>query len=112
MHFASGENSGAHGRYANQVDDKEMEHNFENRHNSVQYGQHENMENNNGYGGSMPRSDINSDYNINNQRVPANDLELINNYEAQDQNGFIRKVYSIFTFQILATTAFVGLTMM
>ena len=40
------------------------------------------MGNSNGYGGSIPRSDINSDYNINNQRVPANDLELINNYEA------------------------------
>ena len=42
-----------------------------------------------------------------------NDLELINNeLEGRDQNGFIRKVYSIFTFQILVTTAVVGFSMM
>ena len=62
---------------------------------------------------SPPRSDINSDYNINNQRVPMNDLELVNDQiDNVDQTGFVKKVYGIFTTQILFTTVFVGFAMM
>ena len=37
------------------------------------------------------------------------DLELVNStYGLEDQNGFIRKVYALFTFQMLATTIFMA----
>ena len=77
--FHSGDNSRAHGQYANQIDDREPE-----RQNSLHNPSSSIADNNNHIGSgvrgnySIPRSDINSDYNINNQRVPMNDLELIN----------------------------------
>jgi FtsH-binding integral membrane protein len=50
---------------------------------------------------------------VNNRHGPQNDLEQINvSYSNDEQNGFIRKVYGIFTSQIACTMVFVGFSMM
>jgi hypothetical protein len=61
--------------------------------------------------GSLQRSDINSEFVINNNHITQNDLEGINLVESTDTKGFIRKVYGILTFQIFCTTIFVGYVM-
>ena len=48
---------------------------------------------------------------INNKYTPQNDLEQINQYENSYRLGFIRKVYSIFTMQIVATASFCAYAM-
>lgn len=53
---------------------------------------------------SLYRSDINSDYVINNAFTLQDDLEHVNLTMQNDTNGFIRRVYVIFTAQILFST--------
>lgn len=57
---------------------------------------------------SLFRSDIDSDFVINNAYTVQNDLEAVNLIQNGDTNGFIRRVYVIFTGQMLFSTALVG----
>lgn len=57
---------------------------------------------------SLYRSDINSDFVINNACTVQDDLEHVNLIQRTDTNGFVRRVYAIFTAQMLWSTACVG----
>jgi len=57
---------------------------------------------------SLYRSDINSDYVINNACTIQDDLEHVNLLMSVDTNGFIRRVFAIFTGQMIFSTTCVA----
>lgn len=108
---------GKQGMYKNQVDDDEAEGGGQQMEmgraaGSTKAGTHFNASGERGSARgsiSLYRSDINSDYVINNAYGIQDDLEHVNLVQQYNTNEFIRRVYLIFTAQMVFSTCLVGL---